>query len=138
VAYWRKIEMQRLSLRTSSQLPSLCQDEQTAVLLPIDVLSILLSSSQGVCHFSPSPVLPLGINMLAICTRTIDDWLFQADESRPRQVVDLGAGMCTRPSINCHGLAMRQQLSLKWMIVTYCRPNTVCSTKRVTFCESQW
>jgi methyltransferase (TIGR00027 family) len=91
VAYWRKIETQRSSLGTSSQSPSLFQDEQAAVLLDA------LSTPEQLEEYATSPILPIGINLRAIRTRTIDDWLLQADESRPRQEVNLGAGMCTRP-----------------------------------------
>jgi methyltransferase (TIGR00027 family) len=72
--------------------PSLCKDEQATVLLDA------LATSEQIEGYATSLALPIGINIMAIRTRTIDDWLMEkAAELRPRQVVNLGAGMCTRP-----------------------------------------
>jgi methyltransferase (TIGR00027 family) len=92
VAFWRKIETQRSSMGANPPSPSLCKDEQATVLLDA------LATSEQIEGYATSLALPIGINIMAIRTRTIDDWLMEkAAELRPRQVVNLGAGMCTRP-----------------------------------------
>jgi methyltransferase (TIGR00027 family) len=92
VAFWRKMETQRSSLGANPPSPSLCRDEQATALLDA------LATSEQIEGYMTSPALPIGTNMMAIRTRTIDDWLMEkATELRPRQVVNLGAGMCTRP-----------------------------------------
>jgi methyltransferase (TIGR00027 family) len=93
VAYWRKIETQRSSLGANPPSPSLLQDEQVTVLLDA------LVTPEQIKGYATSPMLPICINLLAIRTRTIDDWLMEkAAKLHPRQVVNLGAGMCTRPN----------------------------------------
>jgi methyltransferase (TIGR00027 family) len=92
VAFWRKMETQRSSLGDNPPLPSLCKDEQASVLLDA------LATSEQIEGYMTSPALPKCTNMMAIRTRTIDDWLMEKSaELRPRQIVNLGAGMCTRP-----------------------------------------
>lgn len=103
VAYWRMLETQRSSTglfqNNPPPTPSLIQDKLAAVLID------KLASKELVQTFRSSPFLVIGINCLAIRTKVIDDWLLnepqrlhaQQPQQLRRQVVNLGAGMCTRP-----------------------------------------
>lgn len=87
VAYWRSLETARSSLQNAPS-PSLIQDDFATILVD------KLASNENLQQYKSSPFLPIGINCLAIRTRVIDDWLL---EGQQRQIVNLGAGMCTRP-----------------------------------------
>ena len=71
--------------------PSLIQDDHASVLVE------KLASKELLQSFQSSPFLSIGVNCLAIRTRVIDDWLSRGKDSPQRQIVNLGAGMCTRP-----------------------------------------
>ena len=92
VAYWRMLETGRSAMKNAPSL-SLIQHELATFLVG------RLASKGLVQKFQSSPFLPIGINCLAVRTRVIDDWLLRYSRrgSPPRQVVNLGAGMCTRP-----------------------------------------
>jgi methyltransferase (TIGR00027 family) len=120
MAYWRMLETRR-SHTPHAPSPSLIQDEFAPILLDN------LASPELLQQFQSSPFLPIGLNFLAIRTRIIDDWLLEKSCSSSsssssnskrrgrRQVVNLGAGMCTRPyrldlpksttiyEVECHG-----------------------------------
>jgi len=89
VAYWRMLETGRSSMKNAPS-PSLMQDEFASILVD------KLASKEILEKYKSSPFLSIGINCLAIRTRVIDDWLLSRGDS-PRQIVNLGAGMCTRP-----------------------------------------
>lgn len=89
MAYWRMLETGRSKLKNAPS-PSLIQDKLATVLVDKFASKELLKT------YRSSPFLPIGINCLAIRTRVIDDWLLSRGEST-RQIVNLGAGMCTRP-----------------------------------------
>jgi methyltransferase (TIGR00027 family) len=95
MAYWRMLETRR-SHTPHAPSPSLIQDEFAPILLDN------LASPELLQQFQSSPFLPIGLNFIAIRTRIIDDWLLEkpctsSSNKRRRQVVNLGAGMCTRP-----------------------------------------
>jgi len=101
VAYWRQCETRRSTLpHASPATASLIQDAPAKALLDA------LATEEQLANYQASPVLAMGIDTMAIRTRTIDDWLMSGlssssssstRSSRQRQVVNLGAGMCTRP-----------------------------------------
>lgn len=90
MAYWRMLETNRSSMQHAPS-PSLIQDHLAQVLVD------KLASPDLLEKYRKSPFLPIGLNFLAIRTRVIDDWLVDSSTDGPRQVVNLGAGMCTRP-----------------------------------------
>jgi methyltransferase (TIGR00027 family) len=98
VAYWRDLE-------TRSTEP-LIRDEPAGVLVDAFVLQ------QQREEYEKNPIRQIGWDCLAVRTRIIDDWLLQkgifAEDSNvetnkdghnqgSRQIVNLGAGMCSRP-----------------------------------------
>jgi methyltransferase (TIGR00027 family) len=89
VAYWRHMEGLRDSTHNPPS-PALIQDPIAKVLMDE------LGHNSYLQAWKHSPILPMGINILALRTRAVDDWL-EEGKGRPRQVVNLGAGMCGRP-----------------------------------------
>eukprot|EP00928_Gymnodinium_smaydae_P055419 TRINITY_DN38978_c0_g1_i1.p1 TRINITY_DN38978_c0_g1~~TRINITY_DN38978_c0_g1_i1.p1 ORF type:complete len:299 (+),score=39.27 TRINITY_DN38978_c0_g1_i1:101-997(+) len=80
-AFWRKIE-------SNSSAP-LIHDKPASTLV-----SALLSDDLKE-KWLASPILDCGVDVLAVRSRAIDDWL--QSSSAMLQVVNLGAGMCCRP-----------------------------------------
>ena len=111
VAYWRDVETKRKHQESSSSTltstrASLVSDPTATVLVDT------LLSKESRDAYAASPIRDVGIDCLALRTRLIDDWLMRQlsipssneDEvnkrglaSKPRQIVNLGAGMDGRP-----------------------------------------
>jgi len=94
VAYWRQIETDRMSYNQHGTPPSppLIQDPFAKLLVQE------LGRSRHLEQWMKSPMLPFGIEVMALRTRVIDDWLVeQKPQLKKKQIVNLGAGMCTRP-----------------------------------------
>jgi methyltransferase (TIGR00027 family) len=101
VAYWRDLETQI----ARAAYPPLIRDEPASVLL-----NCFLQATDKTTY-EQSPIRQIGWNVLAVRTRLLDDWLVYKgifssqqeeekasdDEETTRQIVVLGAGMCTRP-----------------------------------------
>jgi O-methyltransferase involved in polyketide biosynthesis len=107
VAYLRHMETTRSRIGNNQPpSPPLIQDDFAQILL--DQLLVGNNNKHMIDQWRQDPFLPLGINMLAIRTRTIGDWLLQGKGHA--QIVNLGAGMCTRPyRLDCPGLPTRRQ-----------------------------
>lgn len=88
VAFFRQIETHRNQSASSSSSNPLIVDKFASVLLE------KLGMDENVVKWKNSPFLDPGIDILALRTRTIDDWLIEGSR---RQIVNLGSGMCTRP-----------------------------------------
>ena len=82
VAYWRHLEPQSEN--------GLIQD------VPAGHLVQNLLSDTRIQEFRNSPICSCGQEILAVRTRCIDDWLLDKRQPNPRQLVNLGAGMCAR------------------------------------------
>ena len=87
VAYWRDLETRR-----QSPAP-LIQDEPARTLL-----DAFLHAEQRQ-EYETSPIRSYGLDMVALRTRAMDEWLFTKNKNggENRQMVNLGAGMCCRP-----------------------------------------
>jgi methyltransferase (TIGR00027 family) len=86
VVFWRHLETQR----NVTESPALIHDSPAAILID------KLGTNEYVSKWLLSPVLPIGINLMAIRTRVVDEWLLHSPGAN-EQIVNLGAGLCTRP-----------------------------------------
>jgi methyltransferase (TIGR00027 family) len=86
VVFWRHLETQR----DFPESPALIHDSPAAILIE------KLGKNEHVSKWLQSPILPIGINLMAIRTRVVDEWLLDSHNAN-RQIVNLGAGLCTRP-----------------------------------------
>lgn len=87
VAYYRHLETHRNDTGRAPS-PPLIRDDYAEILLR------QLGNDSIAEKWMKSPMCSGGVNMMALRSRSIDDWLLQ---DQKRQFVNLGAGMCTRP-----------------------------------------
>jgi len=94
VALYRHLETLRDSGPHKAPSPPLLQDPFASILLTANTLG----SDESIETWKQLAIHSFMVDLLAVRTRVVDDWMQEGMPEGPRrQIVNLGAGMCTRP-----------------------------------------